>query len=32
MHARDVLAHIARLERALAANPKLRARALGLPR
>lgn len=32
MHARMVLDHIARIERQLAANPKLRARALGLPR
>lgn len=32
MHARMVLNHIARVERRLAADPKLRARAMGLPR
>jgi|GraSoiStandDraft_9_1057307.scaffolds.fasta_scaffold3266607_1 hypothetical protein len=32
MNARKVLDHIARLERQLQADPKLRAKALGLPR
>lgn len=32
MHAKLVLNYIANVERMLAANPKLRARALGMPR